>query len=361
MGLALSLAANGRGKVDPNPMVGCVIVNNGSVVGTGYHEYFGGPHAEVNALSNAGARAYGATLYVTLEPCNHWGKTPPCTDAILSAGIRRVVAAMADPNPRITGKGLKRLRENGITITVGIRQREACRLNREYVHRFLSRRAPRVTVKAAMSLDGKIATRNGESKWITGQKARDYVHRLRSTYDAIMVGINTVIRDNPALTSHGMGNNPVRVIIDPRLRTPLRSRILDGEAPTIILHAEGVPASRARGLRDRQALLVPMKTSKGRISFAAIVKRLNGFDLYRILIEGGGETIAEALESNIVNDVLFFVAPKIIGGREAITAVEGNGIPWMDTVRKVRHMKTVRIGSDLLISGDVEKPCLPAL
>jgi diaminohydroxyphosphoribosylaminopyrimidine deaminase/5-amino-6-(5-phosphoribosylamino)uracil reductase len=353
MDLALELALQGYGRVSPNPMVGCVIVNDGAVVGTGYHEYFGGPHAEVNALTSAGERARGATMFVTLEPCNHWGKTPPCADAILSAGIRRVVAAMPDPNPRIAGNGLKRLRENRVVVTVGVRQAAARRLNRDYIRHFARKRVPRVTLKAAMSLDGKIATRTGDSKWITGTAARDQVHRLRTAFDGILVGIHTVLKDDPALTSHGKGKNPVRVIIDPGLKIPLKSQVLDIEAPKIIIHAAQKSAPKLNLLRKKGAVLIAMHSVKGRIDFKEIVRRLIELDIYRILIEGGGETAAAALEAGVVKDVCYFLAPKIIGGRNAVTPVEGSGIVFVDHCIRIRNMKCTQVGQDIMITGTV--------
>jgi diaminohydroxyphosphoribosylaminopyrimidine deaminase/5-amino-6-(5-phosphoribosylamino)uracil reductase len=229
---ALLLAARGKEKVFPNPMVGCVIVNDGTIVGEGYHEYFGGPHAEINALRQAGNKANGATLYVTLEPCSHWGKTPPCTDAIIAAGIKKVIACMTDPNPSIAGQGFKKLLKHSIEVSEGILRASAEKLNSAYIHS-LKHRKPYVVIKAAMTLDGKIATATGDSKWISSERSRAYVHKLRSSLNAVVVGVGTVVRDNPHLTSHGRGRNPVRVVIDPQLRTPLTSHILDGEAPTV--------------------------------------------------------------------------------------------------------------------------------
>ena len=228
---ALALADKGSGKVHPNPMVGAVLVRGGRVVGEGFHRRFGEAHAEVEAIRRAGARAKGATLYVTLEPCSHWGKTPPCAPAILDAGIRRVVSAMKDPNPLVSGKGFRLLQKSRVSVTQGVLEKEAADLNRAFVI-WIKEKRPYVTLKAAASLDGRMATVTGESQWITGPKARQAGHDLRAEADAIAVGLGTVKADNPSLTTHGRGPNPLRVIFDSRLRAPIRSRIFNRDSPT---------------------------------------------------------------------------------------------------------------------------------
>jgi diaminohydroxyphosphoribosylaminopyrimidine deaminase/5-amino-6-(5-phosphoribosylamino)uracil reductase len=353
MQMAMNLAGKGRRSVFPNPMVGCVVVNDGKIVGKGYHEYFGGPHAETNALTDAGKKAAGATLYVTLEPCDHHGKTPPCTRAILRSGIKRVVVAMADPDRKIRGRGLRRLSENGLEVVVGLLKKQAAELNREYV-KSRKNSKPRVTVKVAMSIDGKIASRTGDSKWISSKKSRAMVHRLRTRADAVLVGKNTVLRDDPQLTSHGLGRNPVRVILDKNLRLPLRSKVFDGSAPTLVLHGSKVSNSRLSALKRKRILTLGMSQRGGEFDFREIVDRLRSFSLDSILIEGGGETIASAINAGVVNDLMVFVAPIIVGGREATSPVEGVGVASVREALEFRKYRVSRIGRDLLITARID-------
>jgi len=347
---ALHLARKGNGKVFPNPMVGCLIVKDGRTIGQGFHEYFGGPHAEVNALKQAGDRARGATLYVTLEPCAHWGKTPPCADAIIRAGISRVVAAMSDPNHLIAGKGFRKLKSRGIEVVSGVLEQKAQALNRVYI-RSLKDRKSRVIVKAAMTLDGKIATRTGDSRWITGPMARAFVHKLRSRVDAIMVGINTVLQDDCELTSHGKGKNPVRVVIDPHLKIPLNSRVLDSQAPTVIFHGNEVPPKKLAALQKKGVILKRVLKYDKSKNFKHIIKNLANMSIYEVLLEGGGETIAGAIRSALVDEVFFFISPKIVGGRDAKTPVEGPGVAKMALALPLKDVKTKTIGPDILVTG----------
>lgn len=353
MRLALSLARKGEGKVFPNPMVGCVIVNGDAIVGRGYHQYFGGPHAEIRALTQAGKKAYGSTMYVTLEPCNHTGKTPPCTDAIIRAGVKRVFVASLDPDGKVRGKGIKKLRDSSVEVAVGLMKREATKLNAHYMKSRRNTKAV-VIVKAAMSADGKIATRIGDSKWISSRRSRTFVHKLRSTVDAIVVGHNTIVRDNPHLTSHGAGHNPVRVILDANLRVPLRSNILNSRDPTIVLFTGSPAKARLDRLRKRRIITVRMPHRGGRIGFRNVIAKLKQFSLERILIEGGGETIASAFESGVVTDLVLFIAPKIIGGRTAITPVEGLGIAHVRNSLKLHYLKIAKIGPDIMLTAKVK-------
>jgi diaminohydroxyphosphoribosylaminopyrimidine deaminase / 5-amino-6-(5-phosphoribosylamino)uracil reductase len=352
MRLALALAKKGNGKVFPNPMVGCVIVDGDAIVGRGYHKYFGGPHAEICALTQAGKKANGSTMYVTLEPCNHVGKTPPCTDAIIRSGVKRVVVASLDPDAKVRGKGIKKLRDSSVEVTAGLMKREATKLNAHYMK---SRRDTKalVIVKAAMSADGKIATRIGDSKWISSRRSRAFVHKLRSTVDAIVVGHNTTVRDNPRLTSHGAGRNPVRVILDANLRVPLRSNIFDGKAPTIVLHTASSSKEKLKRLQKKRIITVRMPHRSGTIGFRDIIAKLKQFSLERILIEGGGETIASAFESGVVTDLVLFIAPKIIGGRTAITPVEGLGIADVRNSLKLHDLTIAKIGPDIMLTAKV--------
>lgn len=344
---ALLLAKRGEKNTFPNPMVGCLITKNGKTAGYGWHERFGGPHAEINALKMAGGQAAGATMFVTLEPCSHWGKTPPCVDAIIKSGIKRVVSAMSDPNPRISGRGLKKLAMNGINITNNLLSKEAVRLNKRYINA-LQGGKPTVTVKAAVSLDGKIAANSGDSKWISSKASRNYVHRLRSQYDAVLVGVNTVLYDNPELTSHGKGKNPVRVIIDPSLKTPLNYNVFNDSAPTLVFYCSG-SADKIFKLKNKGIALIRVPKIAGKINFKHIIKKLNILHIYKVFIEGGGETISNALNSAVVSDLMIFVSPIIIGGRSAKTAVEGPGINKIRDAIKAKNLSISRLGRDLLV------------
>jgi diaminohydroxyphosphoribosylaminopyrimidine deaminase/5-amino-6-(5-phosphoribosylamino)uracil reductase len=351
MKTALKLAAKGAQSVFPNPMVGAVVVKDGRIVGRGWHGYFGGPHAEIHALKEAGPKARGATLYVTLEPCSHWGKTPPCTDTIIRAGITRVVAASNDPNPKASGKGFSALRAKGIGITAGILKKQAHELNAAYYGRFRGA-GRRVIVKAAMSLDGKICTRTGDSKWISSKRSRKLVHKLRSRVDAIVVGVSTIIKDDPELTSHGLGRDPLRVIIDPQLRIPLKSKVLSGAAPKIIFTASTKPKAKLEALKQRSAIVKFL--GKGvRFDFKRVIKELAIMSIYSVLIEGGGETIASAIESGAVDEIMLFISPIIVGGRDAKTPVEGTGVPMISLSRRITNMRVSRIGPDLMLTGKV--------
>jgi len=351
MNMAFDLAQQGAAKVFPNPMVGAVLVKNGKIIGKGWHKRFGGPHAEIYAIEQAGGKAKGADLYVTLEPCTHWGKTPPCADKIIEAGICRVIAASIDPNPKASGKGLAKLSKAGIKVERDLLRTRALHQNSAYFSRFRQNQSL-VTVKAAMSLDGKICTRTGDSKWISNETSRKLVHTLRSQHDAVLVGINTVIHDNPWLTSHGMGKNPVRVIIDPDLRIPLTSHVLDNKAPTVIFSASKTKAKNSA--LKQLGIFVINQYGKSIIGFKHILKELSKMSIYSILIEGGGETIASAIDAGVVDKLKLFISPKIIGGRDAKTPVEGFGTTLVSKAKHVKNLTVRKIGNDLLVSGDLK-------
>lgn len=360
MRLALQLARRGFGKTSPNPMVGAVLVRGGEVLGRGWHRRAGGPHAEVEAIRDAGkrgARIKGATLYVTLEPCSTHGRTPPCTDAILQAGIKRVVVAATDPNPRHAGNGLTLLERAGIEVISGIESDAAIALNESFNH-WIVYRTPFVTVKAAMTLDGKIATSSGESKWITGEKARAYGMQLRVGADAILAGINTILLDDPGLTVRGKvtKTKPLRrIILDPRAKTPLTARVVADEfaAQTTIVVTENAPAKRIDALSRKVSVLVAPLT-EGKIDLRWLMKRLGSEEVTSLLVEGGGETNALMLEQGLAHRVAFFYAPKIIGGRDARKGVAGVGVP--DVAHKIRLSEIVyrKLGEDLLLTARVD-------
>jgi len=354
---AISLARKGSFRVSPNPLVGCVLVKKGEVISEGYHQYFGGPHAEVNALRKAGAKAKGSTMYVNLEPCCHYGKTPPCTEAIIKAGIKKVVIGMVDPNPLVNGKGIKELEKRRIGVRLGILERECARLNEHYI-KYTTQKLPFVILKSAMSLDGKIATQSGDSKWITSASSRKYVKRLRSQVDAILVGIETVLKDDPELLSSISGKKPVRIVLDSRLRIPLNAKVLNSQAPTIIVTRRGVGKKRIATLDSRgvEILQIPKWKEHPQRGFdlKVLMKKLAQRGINSLLIEGGGKVNASALEMGLVDKVLFFIAPKIIGGRDSITPVEGNGVRKVDDAILLREIKLKRFGEDILVEAYVQ-------
>jgi diaminohydroxyphosphoribosylaminopyrimidine deaminase/5-amino-6-(5-phosphoribosylamino)uracil reductase len=355
MKLALKLAAKGEGWVSPNPMVGAVVVKEGQVVGRGYHRRAGLPHAEVEALAAAGEAARGADLYVTLEPCNHQGKTPPCTQAILAAGVRRVIIAARDPNPQVPGGGADFLAARGVEVDVGLMAAEARRLNEAWLH-YVNRGRPWVMAKAACSLDGKIATVGGESQWLTGEAARGLGHRLRHRVDAIVVGIGTVLADDPQLTTRrpgGRGKDPIRIVLDSRLRLPLTARLLtlDSQAPTWVATTSQAPPETIRALTARGAQVLVLPADAGRVALPALLAELGARQIQSLLVEGGAETLGTFFDQRLVNQFYFFYAPKILGGQQAPGMVGGQGIVHLGEAHIAKNLSVRRVGGDLLVSG----------
>lgn len=345
---AIKAAENGKGNVYPNPMVGCVIVKNEKIIARGWHERFGGEHAEINALLNAGKKAKDAELYVTLEPCNSYGKRPPCTRAIIEAGIKRVFFAVKDPNVCASAETLQK---NGIEVHSGLLRSEAKRLIKDYLLHL--KKKNRVTVKAAMTLDGKIATVKYDSKWISCAKSRNSVHSLRASYDAVLAGTNTVLKDNPHLTSHSKGRNPVRVIIDSALKIPLRYNVFDASAPTVIVY------DRKKGklpapLQKPGIIPAPVNMKAAKKDFKVIIEKLNSLSLKTILIEGGGNIISSALFSGAVDDIILFIAPKIAGGAKAVSVAGGKGVGKISEALRVKNMKFGKLGPDFVVTGRIE-------
>lgn len=355
MQMALELAAKARGRTSPNPMVGAVLVKDGEVVGQGFHAKAGSAHAEVVALAAAGEKARGATIYVTLEPCCHHGRTGPCTEALLKAGVKRVVAAMTDPNPLVSGKGLTILREAGVEVTSGVLQGQALQLNEVFI-KYITGKRPFVVLKAATSLDGKIATATGESKWITGEAAREYGHRLRDSYDAILVGVNTILADDPSLTARlpeGRGKDPIRIVVDSNARTPTGAKVLTqlSAAYTVIATTEGAPAERRAGLMAAGAEVMVVPGEGTRVDLVKLMEMLAEKQITGVLIEGGGQINGAALNAGIVDKVAWFLAPKIIGGDAAPGPVRGEGIASLGDAIKLHDMSIERLGEDLLVTG----------
>lgn len=338
-------------------MVGAVILNNGRIVGQGYHHGAGLPHAEVNALRRAGRFAKSATLYVTLEPCTFFGRTPPCVNAIIDSGIKKVVIATKDPNPLNNGHGIRFLRSKGIEVRVGI-LRDVAKKTNEIFFKFIAKGLPFVIVKVAQTLDGKIATITGDSKWITGEVARRYVHRLRGQVGAILVGARTVLKDDPLLTprrtlQRPTSRFPIRVVVDSRLRIPPTSKVLKDSSPseTIIATTRLAAKERIKTLEAKGAKVLLIREKNGKVLLKSLIRELGKMEITSLMIEGGGEVIASAFQERIVDKVLFFIAPKIVGGREALTTVEGEGVEKISKAIKLRDITIKRFGEDVLIEG----------
>lgn len=374
MRVALKLAERGRGFVNPNPMVGAVIVKDGRMIGQGWHRKFGELHAERNALADCTENPTGATVYVTLEPCCHQGKTPPCTDALLAAGVRRVVIGAMDPNPLVGGRGAAILREHGVTVETGVLKKECEEQNRIFLH-YIRSGMPYVVLKYAMTLDGKIATATGASKWITGEPARTQVHALRHELMGIMVGSGTVLADDPMLNCRLPDTrNPVRIICDTRLRTPLDAAVVRtaGEQRTIIATAQGQQAADMRYKEREEKLqayrkmgceIMELPVQDGHIELRALMQELGGLGIDSILLEGGSSLNWSALSCGVVNEVHAYIAPKIFGGAAAKSPVAGIGAALPDDAVRLEDVKTEMIGGDFLVKGRVRQTggerCLP--
>ena len=357
MRMALCLAARARGATLPNPMVGALVVRSGRVVGRARHVKAGQPHAEAIALARAGAAAKGSTLYVTLEPCSHTGRTPPCVDGILKAGVRRVVAAMVDPDPRVRGRGLRRLRARGVRTTVGVLEEEVRSLNAPFITR-VSRRRPFVTVKLAASLDGRIAAAGGHSRWISGPPARRFAHRLRAENEAVLVGVKTVLADDPRLTARGgpVRRRLIRVVLDSALRTPPGARLFRSAGPIWIAAGPRASLSKEARLRGAGAEVLRFPGGNGRVRFSAVLKELARRGVSRLLIEGGGEVVASALEARAVDRAVWIIAPKIFGAGGTVPAVAGKGARSPDRSVRLEGVRARRMGEDWVMEGRVRFP-----
>lgn len=349
MRLALREARRGLGRTSPNPAVGAVVVKNGRVVGRGHHARAGAPHAEVAAIRQAGERARGADLYTTLEPCDHFGRTPPCSLAILEAGVRRVLSGSSDPNPRVNGRGIRRLRRAGVEVETGVLRGE-CDAIIEPWARFITTGRPHVTLKVASTLDGRIATSAGDSRWVTGAEARALVHRLRDGADAVLVGGGTARADDPRLTARlpgGRGHDPIRVVLDSRLELPpgLRLFRLRSPAPTIVAHVSGTPPRSA----PRGVEYLRCKARRGRVDLADLLSRLGRRGVTTLLVEGGGEVARSLLEGGQVDRLMLFLAPKLAAG--GLSWLPGKGPARMADALSVQDLEVRRVGRDLLVTG----------
>ncbi|HIJ94893.1 MAG TPA: bifunctional diaminohydroxyphosphoribosylaminopyrimidine deaminase/5-amino-6-(5-phosphoribosylamino)uracil reductase RibD [Desulfuromonadales bacterium] len=357
---ALTLAKKGLGTTSPNPVVGCVIVKDGAIIGEGWHKRAGGHHAEVHALEMAGTAARGADVYVTLEPCSHTGKTPPCCDALIRAGVKRVVAGMSDPNPRVNGGGLLALRQAGIETECGVLEAQCHTINRPFI-KHMTTGLPLVTYKCAMTLDAKIATVTGESRWISCEASRKIVHRMRATSDAIMVGVDTIIADNPQLNvRHVTGSDPLRIIVDSHLRTPESVVVLScGMAlGTVIATTETNPRVHLR-YQHTGASLIVCKSLDGKVDLHDLLLKLGERGIQSLLLEGGSHLAGEALKQGLIDECVFFYAPKVIGS-DGFSPFAMTGITSMSESVRFIDIVVRRVGTDLMITARPEKKCLPA-
>lgn len=360
MKLAIRLAGKGVGWVSPNPMVGAMVVQDGRIVGRGFHRRVGAAHAEVEALRQAGSAARGADLYVTLEPCNHQGRTPPCTQAILAAGVRRVIIATLDPNPQVEGGGAEYLRSQGVEVEAGLLAEAARRMNEAWFH-YMNTGLPWVIGKAACSLDGKIATVTGESQWLTGETARAFGHRLRHQVDAILVGIETALADDPQLTTRlprGRGKDPIRVVLDSRLRLPLTARLLHlgSPSPTIVACTEAAAPEKVREVERLGAEVVILPQAAGRVSLPGLLTLLGRRQIQSLLVEGGAEVLGSFFDQKLIQMFHFFYAPKFLGGRGARGVLGGHGVDRLKDAHLARDLRLRRLGPDLLLSGRLLNP-----
>lgn len=355
MQLALNLARSVSGQTSPNPPVGSVVAKNGDILGFGAHLKTGEAHAEVHALQMAGEKAKGATIYVTLEPCSHHGTTPPCADLIIDKGISRAVIAVMDPNEKVAGRGIKKLREAGISVELGVLQGEASAVNQIFFH-YTQTKTPYVTMKSAVSLDGKTATHTGNSQWITGEVARRDVHQYRHTHDAILVGVNTVINDNPSLTTRlpNGGKNPLRIILDTNLRTPLEANVItDGEADTWIITGTHISEERTAPFIEKNGVsIIPLDS----LEPGAVLKYLGRSKrIMSLFVEGGAAVNGSFLENGKINQLVQYMAPKLIGGKDAPTSIAGSGFKTMVETLSLEITNVEMIGEDIKIIAEPRK------
>lgn len=351
MQLAIDLAAKTKGQTSPNPNVGAVVVKDGRIVGMGAHLKAGEGHAEVQAIKMAGANAKGSTIYVTLEPCSHYGKTPPCVELIVKEKIKIAVVATLDPNPLVSGRGIEMLEQAGIEVTVGVLEQEAQLLNESF-NKYITTRLPFITVKTAMTLDGKIATHTGSSKWITGEAAREYVHRLRHENDAIMVGVGTILKDNPALTvrTEQAGINPIRIVIDSTLRTPVNANVIqDGQSPTWIFTTKQAELQKIEEYR-RRGIEIIVTSGEQNLPMREVMSYLGEKQITSVLVEGGATLIGTLFDEQLIDKYIGFIAPKLVGGK-APTSIGGKGIESMSDAVDLDRIEIKRFGSDICLIG----------
>jgi diaminohydroxyphosphoribosylaminopyrimidine deaminase/5-amino-6-(5-phosphoribosylamino)uracil reductase len=350
---ALTLAKSAEGRTSPDPMVGAVLVKGGRIISVGYHGEVATPHAEAWAIQKAGEETKGSTLYVNLEPCCHYGNNPPCCDAIIKAGVHEVIAAMKDPNPLVNGRGFNYLKKHGVKVRVGLLEEEALQLNEVFI-KFITTKMPFVVMKTAITLDGKIATRTGASRWVASTASRRYAHHLRNLYDAILVGVGTVLIDNPRLDVRLVKKikNPVSVVLDAHARTPLKANVLQiKKAKTLIIVGKDAPQKKVNALIKQGAEIIKVKARAGKIFLPELLRKLGRMHITSVLVEGGGTVNASFIEQHLVDKAIFAIAPKIFGGKEAKTCVEGEGVADPAQAIFLKKIHVERLEEDILISG----------
>jgi diaminohydroxyphosphoribosylaminopyrimidine deaminase/5-amino-6-(5-phosphoribosylamino)uracil reductase len=352
---ALRLAEKGRGRTSPNPMVGAILVKDGKVVGEGYHAKAGEAHAEIIALQRAREEARGAVLYLNLEPCTHYGKTPPCAPKVIEAGVKRVVVGMEDPNPLVKGKGVEILRRAGLDVEVGILEKE-CRRSNEAFCKYILKGEPFVILKVAATLDGKIATRNGNSKWISGEASRRFAHKLRDQVDGVLVGIGTVLKDDPLLTARIKGGrDPYRIVLDSRLKIPEAAKLI-GASPTkvVIAATELAPEDKIERLGKRGVRILTLDSKEGRVNLKSCLSKLGEIGMMSLLVEGGSQVNGSFLDEGLIDKLLLFLSPKLIGDRLAPGIFGGRGVSNLQEAIPLKEIKAKRIGEDIFLEGYLE-------
>jgi diaminohydroxyphosphoribosylaminopyrimidine deaminase/5-amino-6-(5-phosphoribosylamino)uracil reductase len=352
---ALRLAEKGRGRTSPNPMVGAILVKDDKLVGEGYHAKAGEAHAEIIALQRAREEARGAILYLNLEPCTHYGKTPPCAPQVVEAGVKRVVVGMEDPNPLVKGKGIEILRSAGLDVEVGILDKECRRLNEAFC-KYILKKEPFVILKAAATLDGKIATRNGDSKWISGETSRRFLHKLRSQVDGVLVGIGTVLKDDPLLTARVRGGrDPYRIVLDSRLKISEAARVI-GTLPSkaIVATTELAPEDKIERLGKRGARILTLDSKEGRVNLKSCLSKLGEIGMMSLLVEGGSQVNGSFLDEGLIDKLLLFLSPKLIGDNQALGIFGGSGVSNLQEAIPLKEINARRIGEDILLEGYLE-------
>jgi diaminohydroxyphosphoribosylaminopyrimidine deaminase/5-amino-6-(5-phosphoribosylamino)uracil reductase len=352
---ALRLAEKGRGRTSPNPMVGAILVKDGNVVGEGYHVKAGEAHAEVVALQQAGEEARGAILYLNLEPCTHYGKTPPCSPKVIEAGVKRVVIGIGDPNPLVKGKGIEMMRKAGLDIETGILEEECRRLNEAFC-KYILKKEPFVILKVAATLDGKIATRDGDSKWISGEASRRFVHKLRDRVDGVLVGIGTVLKDDPQLTARIRGGrDPYRIVLDSWLKIPEEAKVIGTFPSKAIIVATGLaPKDKIEKLEKRGVQILILDSQEGKINLKSCLSKLGEMGITSLLVEGGSQVNGSFLDEGLIDKLLLFLSPRLMGDHQALGIFGGRGGSTLQEAVALREIKTRRFGKDLLIESDLE-------
>jgi diaminohydroxyphosphoribosylaminopyrimidine deaminase/5-amino-6-(5-phosphoribosylamino)uracil reductase len=360
---ALRLAKAGRGRTSPNPVVGAVLVKRGKVVGEGYHARIGEAHAEMIALRQAGEKAREAILYLNLEPCTHYGRTPPCVPQVIKAGLKRAVIGMEDPNPLVNGKGIEALRKSGLDVKVGVLEKECRKINEAFC-KYILKKEPFVVLKVAATLDGKIATRNGDSKWISGEASRRLVHKLRDQFDGVLVGIGTVLRDDPLLTTRLKGGRePYRIILDSRLKIPEEAKVFEHSPSEVILATTGsAPRDKIERLEKRGARVLIVDSREGRVNLRSCLSKLGEIGVMSLLVEGGSQVNGSFLDQGLIDKFLLFLSPKLMGDPQAVGIFGGRGVSNLKETVAVKEIKTRRIGEDIFVEGYFEwetRSCSP--